>query len=142
MPNAASFSTVMAENAVRVAVETAHALGKRAAAHFLAADLIKPAVCNRLDMIYHCNHANEKAFDMLEAAKNWVLTGPALGVIVKCVEASESADDLALQLQINELKNSITIAAEADTPMGWTAGLQVGRGRRLSWGRMSSDLQH
>lgn len=104
MPNADSFSTVMAENEVRVAVETAHAHGKRVAAHCRAADSIKRAVRSRVDMIYHCDHADEEALDMLEAAKDWVLTGPAIGVIIKSIEALQSADDPALQPQIDELK--------------------------------------
>ena len=104
MPNADSFSTVMGEKEVRAAVETAHAHGKRVASHCRAADSVKRAVRNKVDMIYHCDHADEEALDMLEEAKDWVLTGPAIGVIISSIEALESADDPANQPAIDELK--------------------------------------
>ncbi|MXU64331.1 metal-dependent hydrolase family protein [Oceanomicrobium pacificus] len=104
MPNADSFSTVMADPEVRAAVETAHAHGKRVAAHCRAADSVKRAVRNRVDMIYHCDHADEEALDMLEEARDWVLTGPAIGVIIKSLEMLKAADDPALQPQIDELQ--------------------------------------
>lgn len=104
MPNADSFSTVMAENEVRVAVETAHAHGKRVAAHCRAADSVKRAVRNHVDMIYHCDHADEEALDMLEEAKGWVLTGPAIGVIINSIKALEAAKDPANTAAIDELK--------------------------------------
>ncbi len=104
MPNADSFSTVMADNEVRTAVETAHAHGKRVAAHCRAADSVKRAVKCHVDMIYHCDHADEEALDMLEAAKDWVLTGPAVGVIISSIDALETADDPANGPAIDELK--------------------------------------
>lgn len=104
MPNADSFSTVMAENEVAIAVKTAHAHGKRVAAHCRAAGSVKRAVRNHVDMIYHCDHADEEALDMLEEARDWVLTGPAIGVIISSIEALESASDPANQPAIDELK--------------------------------------
>lgn len=104
LPNADSFSTVMAENEVRIAVETAHAHGKKVAAHCRAADSVKRAVRNRVDMIYHCDHADEEALDMLEEARDWVLTGPAIGIIINAIKALEAADDPAQQPAIEELR--------------------------------------
>ncbi|MCR9137465.1 MAG: amidohydrolase family protein [Alphaproteobacteria bacterium] len=104
MPNADSFSTVMKDEEVRVAVETAHAHGKRVAAHCRAADSVKRAVRNHVDMIYHCDHADAEALDMLEAAKDWVLTGPAIGVIISSIAALEAADDPANGPALDELK--------------------------------------
>ena len=104
MPHADSFSTVMADAEVRAAVETAHAHGKRVAAHCRAADSVKRAVANRVDMIYHCDHCDTEALDMLEAARDWVLTGPAIGVIIKSLETLRAADDLNLQPEIDELQ--------------------------------------
>lgn len=104
MPNADSFSTVMADNEVRIAVETAHAHGKRVAAHCRAADSVKRAVKCHVDMIYHCDHADEEALDMLEEARDRVLTGPAIGVIISSIDALEAADDAANGPAIDELK--------------------------------------
>jgi imidazolonepropionase-like amidohydrolase len=104
MPNADSFSTVMADNEVRIAVETAHAHGKRVAAHCRAADSVKRAVKCGVDMIYHCDHADEEALDMLEEAKDWVLTGPAVGVIISSINALEATNDPAHGPALSELK--------------------------------------
>ncbi|MDW4499911.1 amidohydrolase family protein [Sulfitobacter sp. D35] len=104
MPHADSFSTVMADPEVRAAVETAHAHGKRVAAHCRAADSVKRAVRNRVDMIYHCDHCDSEALDMLEEARDWVLTGPAVGVIIKSIETLEAAGDPKLQPQVDELR--------------------------------------
>lgn len=104
MPHADSFSTVMADPEVRAAVETAHAHGKRVAAHCRAADSVKRAVRNRVDMIYHCDHCDTEALDLLEEARDWVLTGPAIGVIIKSLETLRASGDPAAQAGISELQ--------------------------------------
>lgn len=104
MPNADSFSTVMKDEEVRIAVETAHAHGKRVAAHCRAADSVKRAVQCGVDMIYHCDHADAEALDLLEAAKDRVLTGPAIGVIISSIAVLEKANDPANGPALDELK--------------------------------------
>lgn len=104
MPHADSFSTVMADPEVKAAVETAHAHGKRVAAHCRAADSVKRAVLNRVDMIYHCDHCDTEALDMLEEARDWVLTGPAIGVIIKSLETLRATGDPKVQPEIDELQ--------------------------------------
>ncbi len=90
MPNSDSHTTVMSENEVKIAVDTAHAHGKRVAAHCRAADSVKRAVRCGVDMIYHCDHADEEALDLLEAAKDRILTGPAISVVFNAMKALES----------------------------------------------------
>ena len=91
LTHADSFSTVMAEDEVRAAVETAHAHGRRVAAHCRSAGSVLRALRQGVDMIYHCDHADEEALDGLEAAKDRVLTGPAIGVILGAIDALEGA---------------------------------------------------
>lgn len=90
LTHANSFSTVMADAEVRAAVETAHAHGRRVAAHCRSAGSVKRALAHGVDMIYHCDHADEEALDALEAAKDRVLTGPAIGVILGAIDALEA----------------------------------------------------
>jgi imidazolonepropionase-like amidohydrolase len=71
----------MSEGEVRAAVETAHEWGKRVACHSRAAESVKRAVRNGVDCIYHCDFADEEALDMLEAAKDRVIVGPAFGLV-------------------------------------------------------------
>ena len=88
--HADSFSTVMADAEVAAAVETAHAHGRRVAAHCRSAGSVKRALAHGVDMIYHCDHADEEALDGLEAARDRVLTGPAIGVILGAIDALEA----------------------------------------------------
>ncbi|MGA8447141.1 MAG: amidohydrolase family protein, partial [Roseiarcus sp.] len=77
--------TSMTEVEVATAVEVAHEWNKRVAAHARAAASVKRAVRNHVDCIYHCDFADEEALDMLEAAKDWVIVGPAFGLVHNAV---------------------------------------------------------
>jgi len=104
LEHADSFSTVMGEQEVRAAVETAHAHGRRVAAHCRSAGSVKRAVRCGVDMVYHCDHADEEALDLLEEAKERVLVGPAIGVIIGAIEALEAAGAKENRAAIDELR--------------------------------------
>lgn len=71
----------MREEELRVGVEVAHDFGKRVACHSRAAESVKRAVRAGVDCIYHCDFADEEALDLLEAAKDRVIVGPAFGLV-------------------------------------------------------------
>jgi imidazolonepropionase-like amidohydrolase len=73
--------TVMSEAEVKAAVETAHSYRKRISCHARASESVKRAVRCGVDVIYHCDAADEEALDMLEAAKDRIFVGPAIGLI-------------------------------------------------------------
>lgn len=75
-------ATVMSEAEVSTAVEVAHAIGRRVAAHARAASSVKRALACGVDIIYHCDYADEEALDLLEEAKDRVFTGPAIGIVI------------------------------------------------------------
>ena len=75
----------MSEVEVATAVEVAHEWNKRVACHSRAAASVKRAVRNNVDCIYHCDFADEEALDMLEAAKDRVIIGPAFGLVHNAV---------------------------------------------------------
>lgn len=77
--------TSMSEREVAAAVETAHEWNKRVACHARAAASVKRAVRNGVDVIYHCDFADEEALDMLEAVKDRVFVGPAFGLVHNAV---------------------------------------------------------
>src|SRR5947209_588843 len=62
-------------------VETAHDFGKRVAVHARAAESVNRSLRAGADCIYHCDFADEEALDMLEAAKDRVIVGPAFGLV-------------------------------------------------------------
>lgn len=71
----------MSEDELTAGVEVAHDWGKRVACHSRAAESVKRAVRAGVDCIYHCDFADEEALDMLEAAKDRVIVGPAFGLV-------------------------------------------------------------
>jgi len=87
--NARAEITSMSEIEVATAVEIAHEWGKRVACHSRAAASVKRAVRNHVDCIYHCAFADEEALDMLEAAKDRVIVGPAFGLLHNTVYEGE-----------------------------------------------------
>ncbi|MGQ0581686.1 MAG: amidohydrolase family protein [Reyranella sp.] len=80
-------TTVMTDAEVAAGVEAAHTIGRRVAAHARASESVKRALRNGVDIIYHCDFADEEALDMLEAAKDRVFTGPAIGIVLARLES-------------------------------------------------------
>ncbi len=80
-PKAHGGVTVMREIEVQTAVEVARDFGKKINCHARAAASVKRAVKCGIDVIYHCESADEEALDMLESVKDRIFVGPAIGII-------------------------------------------------------------
>jgi imidazolonepropionase-like amidohydrolase len=80
-PSAHGGLTVMSEEEVQTAVNVARDFGKKVNCHARAAGAVKRAVRCGVDVIYHCESADEEAIDMLESAKDRIFVGPAIGII-------------------------------------------------------------
>ena len=85
--SALSDVAVMTDAEVAAGVEAAHTIGRRVAAHARASESVKRALRNGVDIIYHCDFADEEALDMLEAQKDRVFTGPAIGIVLARLES-------------------------------------------------------
>jgi imidazolonepropionase-like amidohydrolase len=84
--------TVMSEAEVRAGVVVARDFFRMVNAHCRAAEAVKRAVRCGVDVIYHCEHVDEEALDMLEAVKDRIFVGPAIGLLHAAVyEAPEGA---------------------------------------------------
>jgi imidazolonepropionase-like amidohydrolase len=79
--SARSHITVMRDDELATAVETAHAHGKRVAAHVRAAASIKMALRHGVDILYHCEYADEECLDLMEAARERIFVAPAIGLL-------------------------------------------------------------
>ncbi|MGO4129230.1 amidohydrolase family protein [Inquilinus sp. YAF38] len=88
-PKAGGGATVMREDEVRMAVQVARDFGKKINCHARAAESVKRAVRCGVDVIYHCESADEEAIDMLEAAKDRIFVGPAIGIIYATLHEGE-----------------------------------------------------
>ena len=79
--NARSHITVMQEDELATATQTAHAHGKRVAAHVRSAKSIKMAVKHGVDLLYHCEYADEECLDLLESVRDRIFVAPAIGLL-------------------------------------------------------------
>jgi imidazolonepropionase-like amidohydrolase len=81
--------TVMSEEEIQTAVRVARDFGKKVNCHARAAESVKRAVRNGIDVIYHCESADEEAIDMLESVKDRIFVGPAIGIIYSTLYEGE-----------------------------------------------------
>jgi imidazolonepropionase-like amidohydrolase len=88
-PRAGGGATVMREDEVRMAVAVARDFGKKINCHARAAESVKRAVRCGVDVIYHCESADEEAIDMLESVKDKIFVGPAIGIIYATLHEGE-----------------------------------------------------
>ena len=90
VPSAGSHVTVMREDELATAVETAHTHGKRVAAHVRAAASIKLALKHGVDILYHCEYADEECLDLMEAARDRIFVAPAIGLLHNLMHEAEA----------------------------------------------------
>jgi imidazolonepropionase-like amidohydrolase len=127
--------TVMREEEVRAACEVAHSYGRRVSSHSRAGNAVKRAVQCGVDVIYHCEMADDEALDLLEAARERVFVGPAIGLIHNTLYEAEPwgitravAIDLGMQRCIESSqrtyeqmrKRGIRVVIGGDYGFAWT----------------------
>jgi imidazolonepropionase-like amidohydrolase len=83
-----SEQTPMTDAEVAAAMEVARAGALRVAAHCRSADSVLLALRHGVEVIYHANYADERALDALEAARDRVFVGPALGITYNIAHAA------------------------------------------------------
>ena len=82
-----SDQTPMTEGEVAAAMEIARAASLRVAAHCRSAESVMLALRHGIEVIYHANYADERALDALEAARDRIFVGPALGLTYNLSQA-------------------------------------------------------
>lgn len=83
-----SEQTPMTEGEVVAAMEVARAAELRVAAHCRSAQSVLLALRHGIEVIYHANWADERALDALEAARDRIFVGPALGITYNLSQAA------------------------------------------------------
>lgn len=74
--------TYMTDDEVAVAVEEAHRVGKRVAAHARSTESIKQCLRLGVDIIYHASYIDDEAADLFEQRKDDVFVAPGLHWLV------------------------------------------------------------
>jgi imidazolonepropionase-like amidohydrolase len=82
-----SEQTPMTDAEVAAAMEVARAARLRVAAHCRSADSVLLALRHGIEVVYHANWIDERALDALEAARDLVFVGPALGITYNLTQA-------------------------------------------------------
>jgi imidazolonepropionase-like amidohydrolase len=78
----------MTDGEVAAAMEVARAASLRVAAHCRSAESVLLALRHGVEVIYHANYADERALDALEAARDRIFVGPALGLTCNISQAA------------------------------------------------------
>jgi imidazolonepropionase-like amidohydrolase len=86
-------------------VEAAHTIGRKVAAHARASAAVKRAVKHGVDVIYHCDYADEEALDLLEEARDRVFTGPAIGIVLARIESVRGDNTPQARMFLGRLKS-------------------------------------
>jgi imidazolonepropionase-like amidohydrolase len=79
-PNTPAHATTMAFEEVRMAVETAHGLGRLVNAHARSIGSIQNCVRAGVDVLYHCEYTDARTLDMLEEAKDRIFVAPTISL--------------------------------------------------------------
>jgi len=79
-PNIPAHATTMSLEEVRMAVDTAHGLGRKVNAHARSIGSIQNCLHAGVDVLYHCEYTDEKTLDMLEAAKDRIYVAPSISL--------------------------------------------------------------
>src|SRR5215470_6346068 len=83
-----SDQTPMSDGEVAAAMDVARATRLRVAAHCRSAESVLMALRHGIEVIYHANWADERALDALEAARERIFVGPALGITYNLSQAA------------------------------------------------------
>lgn len=89
VPVARAHQTVMTEAEIEAVCEVGRSREKRVAAHCRSAGSVKLCVKHGVEIIYHATLCDEEAWDMLEAAKDWVFVMPTLGITYATMHEAE-----------------------------------------------------
>jgi imidazolonepropionase-like amidohydrolase len=88
-PTAPSHTTPMSYEEVKMAVDTAHAYGKKINAHARSIDSVKYCIRAGVDGIFHAEFSDEEMLDMCEEAKDRIFIAPSIGLFHTMIHEGE-----------------------------------------------------
>jgi imidazolonepropionase-like amidohydrolase len=105
--------TPMSDAEAAAAMEVARAGGLRVAAHCRSAESVLMALRHGVEVIYHANYVDERALDALEAARDRIFVGPALGITYNLSQAAGQWGVTAERSRLFERELEVTVEAVA-----------------------------
>jgi imidazolonepropionase-like amidohydrolase len=104
-----STETPMTDAEVGAAMEVARAARLRVAAHCRSGESVLMALRHGVEMIYHANYVDERTLDALEAARDRVFVGPALGLTYNLSQGAGGVSSA----RIHEFERELEVSVEA-----------------------------
>lgn len=104
-PNTPAHSTPMSLEEIQMAVVTAHSFGRKVNAHSRSIGSIQNCLKAGVDVLYHCEYADEQTLDMLEAAKDRIFVAPTVSLFHTMLHEAEPwiSSAMARGMQIDKL---------------------------------------
>lgn len=90
-PGTPGNSTPMSYEEITMAVDTAHAYGKKINAHTRSIEGSKACIRAGVDGLFHCEYSDEELLDMMEEAKDRIFVVPTIDLFHQMVSGGASA---------------------------------------------------
>ena len=97
-PNTPANTTPMAYDEIRMAVDTAHAYGRKVNAHTRSAAGSKACLKAGVDMLYHVEYSDEELLDLFEEAKDRVFVAPTVSLFHSIVSNEAAPNGLSAEI--------------------------------------------
>ena len=128
---------LMTDEEMRVAVETAHTLGLKVAAHIYPAGAIEAAVRAGVDSVEHGSFATAQTFELMKAHKTYLV--PTLAVFdVYYAAARDHPEMLTPGTAAKELANDLF--PKKNFPLALKSGVAIAYGTDLGEGNHAMDF--
>jgi imidazolonepropionase-like amidohydrolase len=97
-PNTPANTTPMAYEEILMAVETAHAYGRKVNAHTRSIGGTQACLRAGVDVLFHCEYSDEKTLDMFEEAKDRVFVVPTVSLFHTIVKGEAAGYGLSAEI--------------------------------------------
>lgn len=104
-PNTPAYTTPMTFEEIKMAVDTAHAYGRRVNAHVRSIEGAQRCLQAGVDVLFHCEFSDEKTLDMFEEHKDRVYVVPTVSLFHTLLFEAEPymSADVAKMMGIDQL---------------------------------------
>ncbi len=97
-PNTPAHTTPMSYEEILMAVETAHAYGRKVNAHTRSIGGSQACLRAGVDVLFHCEYSDEKTLDMFEEAKDRVFVVPTVSLFHSIVKNEAAGAGLTAEI--------------------------------------------
>ncbi|GAA0304120.1 amidohydrolase family protein [Sphingomonas oligophenolica] len=97
-PNTPGHTTPMSFEEIRMAVDTAHAYGRKVNAHSRSIEGSKRCVRAGVDGLFHCEYSDEELLDLFEEARDRLFVAPTVGLFHQIIKGEASGHGLTPEI--------------------------------------------